>query len=64
LIVFVFLGKTFKSGSENEVNSVLNFLRPENPERTMKRAAVPTTMPKAATKAIMLIALLVLFENR
>ncbi len=63
-IVFVLFGKTFKSGSENEENSVLNFLRPENPERTMKRAAVPVTMPKPATIAIILIALFVLFENR
>jgi len=50
LIVFVGGWKNFKSGSENDVNSVLNFLRPENPERTIKRAAVPITMPKQLQK--------------
>lgn len=63
-MVLVVVGTIFRSGSENEVNSKLKFLRPENPESTIKRAAVAITTPKPATRVIMLIALLVLLENR
>jgi len=44
----VCLGNSFKSGSVRVVNSRLKALSPAKPERTIKRAAVPTTMPMLA----------------
>ena len=63
-MVLEVVGTIFKSGSEKEVNSKLKFLSPENPESTMKRAAVPTIIPKPAIRVIKLIALLLLLENK
>jgi hypothetical protein len=63
-IVLVVLGTILRSGSTKEVNYKLKFLRPENPERTIKRAAVPIIIPKPAIRVIKLMALLLLLENK
>ena len=54
----------FRSGSVKDVNSKLKFLSPENPESTIKRAAVPTIIPKPAIRVITLMALVLLLENK
>jgi len=58
------VGTIFRSGSVKEVNSKLKFLSPENPESTIKRAAVPTIIPKPAIRVITLMALVLLLENK
>ena len=52
------------SGSEAFKKERLKVLRPENPAKTMDRARVPSTTPRTEIPAIILIALLELFEIR
>ena len=55
---------TLISGSEVSNKVSLKVLNPENPERMMNKAAVPTITPKEAMMVIKLIALLLLLANR
>jgi hypothetical protein len=63
-MVLVVVGTILRSGSAKDVNCTVKVFNPENPESTIKRAAVPMIIPKPAIKVIKLIALLLLFENR
>ena len=54
----------FKSGSEILRKETLKVLRPEKPESTINKEKVPITTPKKAINVMMLIVLLLLFENK
>ena len=43
---------------------ILKVLNPENPESTINKAKVPTTTPTVAIRVIILMVLLLLFENK
>lgn len=54
----------FKSGSEVFKKPILKVRKPENPDNTMNSAKVPIITPKAAIRVIILMVLLLLFENK
>ena len=64
VMVFPVLGITFKSGSNSLAKARLNSRSPENPDRTINKEKAPAKTPIAAIMVIILIALLLLLENR
>ena len=61
---FPFTEVIFISGSEVSKKLKLKDLKPENPDRTINKARVPTITPMVAISVIILMVLLLLFENR
>ena len=61
---FPFKALILMSGSEVSKKLVLNVLNPEKPDKTMNKASVPITTPKAAIIVMIFIVLLLLFENK
>jgi len=61
---FPFTGLIFRSGSETLIKSKLNSFNPEKTESTINKAIVPTITPIAAIRVMILMALLLLLENK
>ena len=64
VMVFPLFGKIFKSLSKTLVNCKLKSFSPEKPESTINKDIAPTTTPTAAMPVIILMALLLLLENK
>lgn len=63
-MVLPFSGSTLRSGSNSFEKERLKSLNPVKPESTMKRENAPANTPKAAMMVMILMALLLLLENK
>ena len=61
---FPFTAVILISGSEVFKKPTLKVRKPEKPESTINKASVPITTPIAAIDVIILMVLLLLFENK